>query len=222
MTTLPLIFNHGHLFVQLEENLWLFDTGAPTSFGSSHSLTFAGEQFSLAQSYFGLTAETLSRFVRVQCCGLLGADILGRFDHIINIGKGLLTLSIAELSHDSQCIFMDEFMGIPVVTAHIGSMDYRMFFDTGAQISYFQGDSLADFPPAGSVSDFYPGVGQFQTQTYEVPVTLGCNSFVLRCGSLPSMLGATLMIADTQGIIGNQVLMDRIVGYFPRRGLLCL
>jgi hypothetical protein len=30
------------------------------------------------------------------------------------------------------------------------------------------------------------------------------------------------MMADTQGIIGNQVLIDRIVALFPRRGILCL
>lgn len=222
MTTMPLIFNHGHLFVELEKDLWLFDTGAPTSFGISQSLTFAAEQFSLEQSYFGLTAETLSEYVGVQCCGLLGADILGRFDHIINLGKGLLQVSIAELSHDGHSIPLDEFMGIPIVTACIGSMEVRMFFDTGAQISYFQDDSLADFPLAGNVSDFYPGVGQFQTDTHEVPVTLGSDSFVLRCGSLPSLLGATLMMADTQGIIGNQVLVDRIAGFFPRRGMIYL
>ncbi len=31
-------------------------------------------------------------------------------------------------------------MGIPIVTASVGWSDYRMFFDTGAQISYFQED----------------------------------------------------------------------------------
>lgn len=224
MATLPLVFDQGHLFVRLEGHLWLFDTGAPTSFGCTQGLSFAGEQFSLAQSYFGLTAEALSGFTGVQCHGLLGADILGRFDHIIDIEKGSLTLSLDDELHcsSSNAVSMDEFMGIPVVRACIGSMDYRMLFDTGAQISYFQDDSIAGFPAAGSVTDFYPGVGQFQTRTHEVLVTLGQDSFVLRCGSLPGVLAATLMLAGVQGVIGNQVLADRVVGYFPRKGLLCL
>lgn len=222
MTTLPLIFNHGHLFVELEGHLWLFDTGAPTSFGASETLLIADEQFSLSASYFGLTAATLTQYVGVECSGLLGADVLGRFDHILDTKGGRLTVSTDELSHDGQRVHLDQFMGIPIVTAGIGGNDYRMFFDTGAQISYFQEDSLADFPPAGSVTDFYPGVGQFQTDTHEVPVSLGDFSFLLRCGSLPGLLGATLMMADTQGIIGNQVLIDRVTGLFPRRGMLCL
>lgn len=222
MTTLPLIFNHGHLFVELDGHLWLFDTGAPTSFGVAERLQIAAEQFSLGSSYFGLTAATLTEYVGVRCAGLLGADVLGCFDHILDAKEGRLTVSTAELSHDGQQVRLDEFMGIPIVMASIGGSDYRMFFDTGAQISYFQDDSLAGFAPAGSVTDFYPGVGQFQTDTHEIPISLGEMSFLLRCGCLPGLLGATLMMADTQGIIGNQVLIDRVAGFFPRRGILCL
>jgi hypothetical protein len=41
-------------------------------------------------------------------------------------------------------------MGIPIVTAQIGGRAHRMFFDTGAQISYLQSDALKTFPAAGS------------------------------------------------------------------------
>ncbi len=111
---------------------------------------------------------------------------------------------------------------VPIVTARVGSTDYRMFFDTGAQISYFQDDSIADFPAAGSLTDFYPGIGQFQTDTHEVPVSLEGVQFTLLCGTLPGQLGMGLMMADTQGIVGNAILRDRVVAYFPRRRVLGL
>lgn len=222
MNTLPLQFRNGHVFVELGGELWLLDTGAPTSFGMSRSLAIAGEQFSLGTSYLGLTAATLSQFVGVPCVGLLGADVLGRFDHLFDTAAGRLTVSTAELSHGGRSVRLDEFMGIPIVTARVGGSDYRMFFDTGAQISYFQDDSLTEFPPAGSVTDFYPGVGQFQTDTHEVPVSLGGVTFTLRCGTLPGFLGKTLMMASTKGIIGNAILSNRPVGYFPRRLMMVL
>ena len=50
MFTLPLIFNNGHLFVKLEDKLWLYDTGAPTSFGAVDCLKFAGKQFHLSST----------------------------------------------------------------------------------------------------------------------------------------------------------------------------
>jgi hypothetical protein len=222
MNTLPLQLRDGHLFVELGGETWLLDTGTPTSFGTSRNLTIAGEQFSLGTSYLGLTAATLTQFVSVPCVGLLGADVLGRFDHVFDTADGRLTVSTAELSHSGQSVRLDEFMGIPIVTARIGGSDYRMFFDTGAQISYFQDDSLTRFPSVGSVTDFYPGVGQFQTDTYEVPVSLGSVAFTLRCGTLPGLLGMTLMMASTEGIIGNAILSNRTVGYFPRRRTMVL
>jgi len=222
MNTLPLQLRDGHLFVELGGELWLLDTGAPTSFGTSRNLTIAGEQFSLGTSYLGLTAATLSQFVGAPCVGLLGADVLGRFDHLLDTTGGRLTVSTAELSLSGQTVRLDEFMGIPIVTARVGGRDYRMFFDTGAQISYFQDDSLAEFPSAGIVTDFYPGVGQFQTDTHDVPVSLGGVAFTLRCGTLPGLLGMTLRMAGTKGIVGNAILSNRSVGYFPRRRTMIL
>jgi hypothetical protein len=36
--------------------------------------------------------------------------------------------------------------------------------------------------------------------------------FTLRCGALAGLLGATLMMAETDGIIGKEVFRDRSVG----------
>lgn len=222
MNTLPLTFLKEHLFLELNSELWLLDTGAPTSFGSSNSVSIAGEKFRLESSYLGMTAAMLAGFVGIPCVGLLGADVLGRFDHIFDTASSTLTISTSELAHNGCTVHLSEFMGIPILTAQIAGTDYRMFFDTGAQISYFQDASLADFPAAGRITDFYPGIGQFQTDTHQVEVSLGDVVFTLRFGKLPNLLGAALMVAGTQGIIGNQILRNRTVSYFPRRRVLIL
>lgn len=215
--TLPLEFRDGHIFVKLGSDLWLIDTGAPVSFGEKPILEIAGEHFSIGSSYFGLTAETLSQLVGITCIGLLGTDVLGCFDHIFDTSGGSLTVSTTELTHSGQIVCLDEFMGIPIFTARVGDRDCRMFFDTGAQTSFFQCDSITEYPSAGRVTDFYPGVGQFQIDTYKVPVSIGDVTFTLCCGTLPSLLGMTLMMASTEGIIGNAILSNRIIAYFPRR-----
>ncbi|MEW6246446.1 MAG: hypothetical protein AB1555_07030 [Nitrospirota bacterium] len=217
MNTVPLKLRDGHLFLELNGEFWLLDTGAPTSFGASGSLSLAGKRFSLGATYLGLTASTLTRFVGVPCAGLLGADVLGCFDYIFDVAGGTLTVSTNELAHSGQTVPLSEWMGIPILTARITGREYRMFFDTGAQISYWQDDALAAFPAAGRVTDFYPGIGQFQTETYQVEIALGGVVLTLRCGRLPGLLGGTLMMADTQGIVGNEILCGRPVGYFPRR-----
>jgi hypothetical protein len=97
-----------------------------------------------------------------------------------------------------------------------------MFFDTGAQISYFQHEALASFPGAGRLKDFYPGFGEFETDTHDVEVTLGGTECHLRFGRLPDFVGMTLLMAGAGGIVGNEVVKNRRVGYFPRRHLLVL
>jgi hypothetical protein len=222
MYTYLLTFEKKHLFVEIEDRKWLLDTGAPRSFGDLESLKFVGREFSIAQSYMGLSSEMLSEYVNIECHGLLGADLLGDFDHLFDISKGTLTVSVKELVLKGQYLPLSEFMGIPIVRVKIRDKEYQMFFDTGAQISYLQDDLITQFSKLDTLTDFYPGFGQFETETYEVEMRLGDTVSNLQCGTLPDLLGVALAMGGTQGILGNQILLNHIVGYFPRRNRLCL
>ena len=86
--------------------------------------------------------------------------------------------------------------------------------DTGARLSYLTNDITKDYASIGTVVDFYPGVGQFETDCFEVPVVFDANSLVFKFGNLPEMLQRTLMLNGIRGIIGYdffsryQVLLD--------------
>jgi hypothetical protein len=220
---LPVQFTNDHLFIELDNELWLIDTGAPTSFGASRIITIGRENFMLGQNFHGYTADTVSQFVGVSCAGLLGADVLNQFDLIFDALNGKITISTAELSCEGQSVQMDEFMCIPIITMQIKDNDYRMIFDTGAQISYFQDDLLTEFPSAGIFKDFHFTIGHYETETFNIPVMLDDTAITLRCGgTLPDSIGTTLTAASVRGIIGNELLKDRIVGYFPRRRMMVL
>lgn len=94
---------------------------------------------------------------------------------------------------------------------------HAMFLDTGAQTSYFQDESLATYPPMGVLQDFFPGMGDFETETHLLPVNLGPLAVELRCGSLPGLLGMTLAMAGVTGIVGNQALLGCTMTYFSRQ-----
>ena len=55
-----------------------------------------------------------------------------------------------------------------------------------------------------------------------VHALLGGNSLTLRCGILPDTIAQTLTDVSIHGIVGNETLKDRIVGFFPRRQLMVL
>ena len=205
-----------HLFVDIEGADWLLDTGAPESFGAT-DITIGEHCFSVPSNYMGLAAEELTGFVGHPTSGIVGADILNKFDVLIDTKNDAVSFSTDEITLAGESLEMTDFMEIPIIQVNISGADRKMFFDTGAQISYFQDDSLDSFPAIGTVSDFYPGFGKFETDTYQISTIIGASNFELRCGSLPEILGTTLMMAGVEGIIGNELIMDRALGYFPRR-----
>ena len=113
-------------------------------------------------------------------------------------------------------------MGVPMLKAAIGGSHHRLFFDTGAQISYFQAPPPPDAMDAGDLEDFFPMVGDFRTQTKHIHVRLNGLSHTLRCGKLPGMMGMALDMAGVSGILGNEVMRGRITAFYPRRNQLIL
>ena len=222
MHALSLEFKTGHLYLAIDGAEWMFDTGSPTSFGAVSSIVLDGEAFKIPSSYMGMDAEKLSGFANHPTCGLIGSDIINRFDVRIDVDTGEMILSLDELSVDGAVIPLDQFMGIPLMEVEIGKAMYWMFFDTGAQVSYFQHGSLQSFPAAGGITDFYPGYGQFDTETHMLEAKIGEQAMTLRFGNLPKMLAAGLVMGGAKGIVGNAILQGRVIGYFPRRGQIIL
>ncbi len=217
MSNFVLKFKSGHLFVTIAGNDWLLDTGASASFGKVDSIQIEKQTFSIPTGYMGLDAEKLSEFVHNSTAGIIGADILANFDILFDLQSEIVTFSEEELLLDGDVLSLSNFMGIPIIMSTIGDEDHQMIFDTGAQVSYFQGSGLNEFPSTGVMDDFYPGIGEFQTETFLVNVRIGSKKFNLRTGSLDGLLGMTVNMTGTMGIIGNEILSDSIVGYFPRR-----
>ncbi|MEN9316754.1 MAG: hypothetical protein RIS35_3147 [Pseudomonadota bacterium] len=154
--------------------------------------------------------------------GLIGADVLNTFDLSFDLPRGTMCWASAEMSVDGEVVPIDDFMGIPIIEASIAGEKRRMFLDTGAQVSYFQDPCLGDFPPAGVLRDFFPGIGEFETQTHQVPRRIGGVGRTVRCGALPELLGLTLAMADVEGIVGSEFFSDRSIAYLPRRGRVVL
>ncbi len=222
MQQLRLALRSGHLIASLGNGDWLLDTGSPISFGREAEIELDDRRFTIGSDYFGLTPAVLSDLVGEPLAGLIGTDVLGQLDLQIDIVDESLTVSLHPIELEGVGIDLEEFMGVSILRIQSGEGEHRMFFDTGAQISYFQNDSLPSFKAAGRVRDFFPGMGEFDTDTHMVPFSIGPLAFEFRCGRLPDLLGLTLMMAGVEGIIGNEICAGRKLGYFPRRQLLVL
>ena len=210
----------GYIYIEINDLDWLVDTGSPSSFGSIDTLEIANKTFSIQSSLLNLNPTILSQYVEHKVAGLLGTDVLNEFYIIFDIKNQKISFSIDKIDLDGEILDIDEVMGIPIVVSTIKDNNSRMFFDTGAQISYIQKEDLSHYDSMGTITDFYPGIGQFKTDTAIVDVQLGNLKYKLKCGSLPEMLNITLLMTNTKGIIGNETMQDAIVGYFPKESRL--
>ena len=103
------------------------------------------------------------------------------------------------------------------MTVLIGESEFQMFLDTGAEISYLQDEIIERFPKSDSMTDCFPGFGTFDIETYLVGMGLGCLQFSLRCGTLLLMLGMTLTMGGTEGVLGNDIFRDKKSRLFSKK-----
>jgi hypothetical protein len=77
-----------------------------------------------------------------------------------------------------------------------------LFLDTGAKLSYLSGSITSNYESIGTEEDFYPGVGKFETECFDISTSFGVNNFNVKFGNLPTLLQMTLMLGGADGIIG--------------------
>jgi hypothetical protein len=204
---------NGHLVTQIEGKSVLIDSGVPISIGKNPKFHFLNEVHTLSQEYMGVTLKYLEKMVGTSIDILMGADILKKYCVAIDLQGERITFGEQPAFVSASRVPMTNFMGTPIVRSSVGSQDLEMFVDTGAKLSYVNKTLAANYSPIGKEKDFYPGIGEFETQVYEIPFMLGNWSFQLRCGLLPELLEKALLLTGASGIIGTD---------FYQKFLVCL
>jgi hypothetical protein len=217
MEDYQLVKEHSHLFLMLDGERWLLDTGSPVSFGNREKIAISGVDFQIPHGYMGMNIESVSNLINVSCRGLLGVDILNNFDVIFDLPCSRMTLSGGKLDLEGARIPLEFSMGVPVIDVKIHNTSWRMVFDSGAQVSYYEDERIRTFPPAGQFVDFFPGIGGFTVDAYHVRMQIGTTEYQLSCGSLPGLLGMALGLLNVDGVLGNEICSTNRIGYFPKR-----
>jgi hypothetical protein len=78
----------------------------------------------------------------------------------------------------------------------------KMFLDSGAKFSYLSTAHTANLTSVGTGTDFYPGLGNFETPLFEVESIMAGKSFTVKYGNLPAELLPLISSANVHGIIG--------------------
>lgn len=220
-----------HLILEIDQGMWLLDTGAPESFGSIDKLEIDNQSYGIASDYMGFDNEKISEALGENIVGLIGGDILNNYDSYWDLSLNRISFSKESIEYEGNPIALDFFMGIPTLKVNLRGATYKWFFDTGAVISYVTEQIEEWESPVDQYDDFYPGYGDFSTEVFEDEITLDALEgegdlkalrMKIKCGVLPSMLGMSLAIADCSGILGLSALNHQSFLYAPRRKKLIL
>lgn len=192
----------GHPIINEGENRILIDTGAPSTIHASDRLNFCSESYGCSTNYMGLTVSKISDMLGTEITTLLGADILSDYKILLDYQNQVIEFSKQEIDIDGTQADISNFMGIPIIKMTIDNKELKFFLDTGAKLSYLSDSLTSSYESVGTDEDFYPGVGKFQTECFEIPTVFEDNKFIVKYGNLPTLLQMTLMLGGKDGIIG--------------------
>jgi hypothetical protein len=195
---------HGHLIAQIEDRFVLVDSGIAVSFGNVSRWFFMNEVHDLPSTFMGIDAEAISRMVGSRVDIVMGTDILQKMNALFEPAFERISFGLQNSYNMGERIPLKQFMGVPVAKALINKIDCEVFIDSGAQLSYVDQAIASYFSSEGSMKDFYPGIGEFETKVYRIPFILAGSKFDLRCGVLPSQLEKSLLTAGKRGILGTE------------------
>jgi hypothetical protein len=213
----------GHIIVASEEGkICLIDTGSHVSIGSPENILFAGARHALEPSLRGRAAYELPGPIGVCIDVLVGVDILNHYDMLIDPVRKVLEFSVEEIEVEGEVLSGQLLLGVPILEVGIGDKRIKVFFDTGAPVSYASEDVLKTYPRVGTAQDYYMTFGAFQTVIHRVPITLGSWVIDLDVGVLPPELQRLLLGAGVEGILGTAILDYFAVAYLPRRKIIVL
>ena len=224
MKQIKLHYEDNHIFIEDNHDLFIYDTGSPKSFSIGQRNPLNDEE--IPYSFPGLPdAKKLSDFLNIPVIGLIGTDILNQYDHIIDLKTNTLTFSKQELKHQGHTLSLklsNVLQGVPTLDAKIDTQLSKFIFDTGAQYSYYNDTIPKHSIPMGRVSDFWPPIGRFKTESYKAQVRLNDIERYIHFGVPPAELSKLLKATDAKGILSNELMRNRVSGYFPRRNELVL
>lgn len=191
-----------HLIIENQNNIILVDTGSPVTLHDAPLLNFCERDFPSASKNQLTSIDEISSLLGKKITTLLGIDVLSKFNCIFDYRKAKLTLSEDKIPFEGESIRFTQISGIPVLEFHVFDQKSRFFLDTGAKISYLNSDLTKHLLSKSTQSDFYPGIGPFETPCFEIITQFGQHRFNVLYGNLPKMMESMLESNQINGIIG--------------------
>lgn len=167
-----------------------------------------GTPFSLA------APEIVSEQLGMEIDSLIGCDQLRGVAVEIDWKGKHVTWSPSTASPEGAIPLVKSGFGVPLLDLKGPTGTAQAIFDTGAPLTYVPADLVARARSHGTHEDFFPGLSEFETNLYQVPITVGTHEFTVARGVLPPLLAMALGLLCPSGyIVGTQLMSDRVTRF---------
>jgi hypothetical protein len=219
----PCYLVNGHPIIETGFGRALLDSGAPTSIGRVATIRVDHQPVSISDSYMGQDIDSIGQLVGLGLEALLGMDVLGCCDWMIDLDRGVFYVGRSPAPHGWDKLPLRRGpMRVPIIEAEVAGVKAPLAFDTGAKLSYLLPTMLVPFQTIGTDTDFFPGFGVFSTDIRSIPVTLAGDTFTESFGELPPTLNMLLGTLQISGILGAALLNSYRVHFSATRGRIML
>ncbi|MFM9148192.1 MAG: hypothetical protein ACKORI_08790, partial [Verrucomicrobiota bacterium] len=226
MVQLPLHHQNGLLFLELSGQRWLFDTGSALSFGSGAPAALDGKPLAVLPILARpgkplLTGPKFSQGLGMPCAGVLGMDVIGQFDWILNAAKRTCKAAGAAIPLSDRSLELRQEGPLLSAPTRIRDQERHLLLGSGQQLSYLEDASIETFAGGGKARDYSPSFigGWFMADTYHVGIGFGAGhaAEILRCGRMPPALRKDAVPAGCDGLLGADFLASHFFAFARRR-----
>lgn len=229
MNTFDFRIWNRHVFIEIEGENLLIDTGSPQSFSTTGMIKIADKEFQVPKGLLSVNSQYLTNQLSYRFDGLIGMDIMKEFTVCFN--SPLFGNFIGFFDKNDATGFplseSKNIMGCPCIELNVNNIIGSYIFDTGAPISYCNPKTLGNLRQCGSTSDFSPLLGEdeFDVTLYYTNVSFKGGSFNAIFGKMPDKLEFILNSFGIDGIIGfdllnhNRLTLSEGKLYLPPQGI---
>ena len=163
---------HNHVVVELDDQLYVIDTGSPFSFGfyGQGAICIEGTTYALKMPLCG--KEIPDRLTGLDIAGFIGLDILSKTGFTINYKSGDFLFSVVdstspEYAYDEITFWCEPYILTNDLVVHQHAIR-NAIIDTGASISYLSSEYLSGlFQSNEKFTDESPMLGSISGNYYE-------------------------------------------------------
>lgn len=197
-----------HAIITDGNNVILIDTGSPFTINQTSEFYFLEKTHRVNTSFYGASATNISTLVNHNITTLLGIDILSKYNIEFNYKENEVTFFDPEenFTPEGNRLSITSTSGIPVIPAIVDGKQANLFIDCGAKFSYIRKEFTLTRKSVQSEEDFYPGLGKFNTNLFQMPVLIGDIAFDTLFGVLPDRLSSLLSV--NHGLIGSELFLN--------------